>query len=131
MRTVITAALVREMERLRYGDGLPCRTVAARLGLAVSTVGKHAPGRPGKVSNRLLREAFERSRLTAAQLARRLEWFDGDRADTSRVRRTLGLLPDSTHGRRYVREWIDAETAYRIADELGVDRWDLEESVKP
>lgn len=125
----VDKARIRE---LRYGDGLSCSVVSILTGWSESAVRVAAPGRPGTIDNTRLREAFERSGLDAAVVAGRVGWMldrpDGVRADTSRLRRTLGITLDySGSKRRYSRRrMIDAETAGLIADALGIGRWEIE-----
>lgn len=136
------ARYVREAERermreLRYVDGLSAREVAKILGRSERTVLNHAPGKPGKIPVAPVREAFLRSGISAADLARKLGWTYPVRrmgpaymaADTGRVRRALGINEGTTtmNGRRYrcTAQTIDAEIAERIADALGIARWEV------
>lgn len=79
------------------------------------------------VSNEGLREAFLKSPMRLADVGRALGWFVGSDVDTSRVKRTLGLMVDyEVYRGRHYRKWrerIDIDTAERIADVLGVERW--------
>lgn len=82
------------------------------------------------VDNAPLRDAFIASRLSAGAIARELGWFysrgGGLRADTARVRRTLGLLDDiNGAGRRTTRRRVDIETVGHIADAMGLGRWEV------
>ncbi len=84
-----------------------------------------------KVANKPLREAFLASNLTAADVARRMGWDCGHGADTSRVRRKLGILPETATGRneRYGprhSHHIDVEHAEALGEILGVAPWELE-----
>lgn len=121
-----TVALTR---RLRYVDGLTQEQAAARAGVSIDTVRYYAPGRVGKIDNAALRERFERSPLTAADVARAVGWTyerrGRPRADTSRVKRALGLQDDVSHGCRGRRVLIDAETAALIAEAIGVEPWEV------
>lgn len=129
---MIDRALVR---RLRYHDGMTGAQVAAILGCSPSTAVQYAPGRPGKIDNASLREAFLRSGMTAADVARSIGWLYAHRssrplqADGARVRKVLGLedTVSRTRGRTYRsrRIMIDAETAGLIADAIGVGPWEI------
>lgn len=82
------------------------------------------------VDNAPLRDAFVASRLSAGAIARELGWFysrgGGLHADTARVKRTLGLLDDvSRAGHRTTRRRVDIETVGRIADAMGLGRWEV------
>jgi hypothetical protein len=118
--------LVAEIRRLRLRDGLPTRAVADMLGMSAGNVRNYAPGRPGKVPVAPLRAAFDASPVTASDVARHLEWWDGrSKADSSRVKRTLGINRDSSHGYRSRRTLIDAETAMLIAEAIGISPWSI------
>lgn len=126
----LSAEEIQEIRELRYGDGLTREATAALVGRSPWTVGRYAPGRPGKVDNAALREAFERSGLTVAEVARRMNWWwvrnDGHlNADGSRVKRTLGLLDDLNRCGRSRRRLIDAETAGLLAEAIGVMSWEV------
>lgn len=118
---------------LRYGDGLTSAQTAAIIGRCVSTVERHAPGRPGKIDNSLLRMAFIASGRSAVGVARSLDWTYSrgpgrvDRGyDGARVKRTLGIMPSiAGHGGRQLRKLIDAETAGLIAEAIGVAPWEI------
>lgn len=106
------------MRRLRYGDGLAQERVGELVGCSHTTVRRHAPGRPGKVSNeavrRIFREEQARRGLTAIAVARELGW------GSSRVYRTLGLRQDvDGRGHRSFRKMIDAENAEQLAEAMG------------
>ena len=84
-----------------------------------------------KVANKPLREAFLASNLTAADVARRMGWFSRGYGDTSRVRRKLGLRPETSSGRNEKygprhRHHIDVEHAEALGEILGVAPWELE-----
>lgn len=133
--------LIARIRELRYVDGLSCPAVGEMLGLSPHVVQKAAPGYPGKIDNAKLREAFERSGVSATWVAREIGWlalqgkWNPDRTkrwqwysgDGSRVRRTLGLTDGTTikQGRtfRYRQTRIDAESAARIAEVIGVAPW--------
>jgi DNA-binding transcriptional regulator YiaG len=124
-------ARVRE---LRYMDGLSSPAVASLFGCSYETVRKIAPGWPGKIDNTRLRDAFIASGVDAAEVARRVGWvlLRGGRedADTSRVRRSLGLLLETGISRtgkrsRFMRTRIDAENAALIAEAIGVAPWSV------
>lgn len=122
-RKRITPAQAKLIRELR-DEGYTINSVAARVGVGATTVRKIAPGRPGKVPVAPLRDAFLGSRLNASVVARRLGWQDRrGRADGSRVKRTLGIRPDSTHRAGSVRTWVDAETVRMIAEAIGVSPW--------
>jgi DNA invertase Pin-like site-specific DNA recombinase len=121
----LTPEQVAQIKELR-ADGHTQEHVARVVGCGVSSVKRYAPGRIGKVPVAPLREAFERSPLTAAEVAGELGWWAGDgKADCSRVKRTLGLLPTTSGstGSRSRRTLTDAETVMRIADIIGVGWW--------
>ena len=114
----LTKVQVVIIEELR-GMGLPVGDVALAAGVHRSTVVKHASQ---VVDNAELREYFERSGMTACQLARDLEWWNGvegrgRRPDASRVRRTLGI----TRSRRR----INRRLALKVALAMGVDPVDV------
>lgn len=124
----LTADEIARIRDLRYAHGLTIAETVAYVGRSPLTVQRVAPGRPGKVDNAALREAFLRSGRSAADVARAAGWTfeSGGRinADTSRVRRALGLIDDVTAGgRRSRRTLIDAETAEILADAIGVAPW--------
>jgi hypothetical protein len=73
-----------------------------------------------------LRDAFLRSGLSAAEVCRWLEWYRPDGGpDTSRFRRALGLLPNSSHGRSRRARRIGVDRATLIADALSIDPWEV------
>jgi hypothetical protein len=124
-------AAIRE---LRYMDGLSMSRVSKITGRDRSTIQRYAPGWPGKIDNTRLRDAFIASGLDAAEVARRVGWIllRGGRedADTSRVRRSLGLLQETGISRtgkrsRFMRTRIDAENAALIAEAIGVAPWSV------
>lgn len=124
-------AAIRE---LRYMDGLSMPEVARITGRDLSTIRHWAPGYPGKIDNARLREAFLASGLGASEVARHVGWVlrRGGRldADTSRLRRSLGLCRESSRGSSGKHYWtirtrIDAETAGLIADAIGVAPWSV------
>lgn len=119
------AVAIRE---LRYGDGLTIWQVSARTGLGPGLVQHYAPGRPGKIDNAALRNAYLAARVTPTAVARALGWYGGTRPDVTRVKRTLGLVDTvgGHHGQyRQRRRMIDAEIAGRIAEAIGRDRWEV------
>lgn len=117
---------VGQIRELRYGDGLSCPATAVVVGVHKKTVEKYAPGRPGKIDNMKLREAFVRSEWSAYEIARRMGWCYGVRGDGSRVKRTLGLQADiAGNGRISWRAKVDAETAARMAEAIGVMPWEV------
>jgi hypothetical protein len=84
--------------------------------------------RVGQVPNAELREAFERSGLTPAEVAVRLGWVMPDgRGDGRRVLRKLGLLGShrNREGRARVQRSTRADIAVAIADALGYAPVDL------
>lgn len=128
-----TIASIRE---LRYTDGLTIMQTAQLVGCGHISVKRYAPGRPGKVPNDKLRATFEQSGVSAHEIALRLGWTCAPGrsptkrvtpgGDGSRVKRTLGLLPDvNGGGRRSTRTMIDAETAGLIAEALGLAAWEV------
>jgi hypothetical protein len=117
---------VARIKRMR-ADGHTQPATAAAVGCDLSTVKKYAPGRPGKVPNDRLREAFLASGRSAADVARFLGW-EGSRggADGSRVRRKLGILPGiSPRGTRSHWRLIDWEAGSLIAEAIGVMPWEV------
>lgn len=124
----LTMAHVERIRELRYMDGLSLAATARVVGCSSATVQKRAPGRPGKVPVAPLRKAFLASRMTAADVARGMGWFQGrdSLADTGRVRRTLGLIDDvSSTGNRSRRINVDAETVMLMAEIIGVSPWSV------
>jgi hypothetical protein len=122
----LSAAEIARIRELRYEDGLTLVETAREVGCSVFTVQRHAPGRPGKINNAKLREAFERSGKSAADVARAIGWWADVDADVSRVRRTLGLRTDiDGRGHKSNRRLIDAETAGRLAEAIGVMPWEV------
>lgn len=123
---MLSAETVGRIRELRYEDGLTADRTAAAVGVSVGSVQRYAPGRPGKVDNAKLREAFVVSGRSAQDVARGMDWRAGASADGSRVSRALGLLPDlSCLGRRSVRRMVDAETAALLAEAVGVQPWEV------
>jgi len=116
---------IARIRSLRYQDGYTCRQVAAMIGCSESTINKIAPGRPGKVPVAPLREAFLASPVTAPEVARSLGWWLYGSADGSRVKRTLGINLETTHGRRIRRTLADAEVVQLIAEAIGVAPWSV------
>ena len=123
----LTTRDVSRIRELRYEDGLTLAATAEAVGCSEFPVWRYAPGRPGKIANTALREAFLASGKTAADVARRLGWDSGNGADTSRVRRKLGLLPErsGSNGRKSFTRHIDAETAALMAEAIGVMPWEV------
>jgi hypothetical protein len=114
---------------LRYVDGMTCQGVAMLMGIHPTRVRQVAPGRPGKIDNTLLCEAFQRSGRTATSVARELGWGPANNPDGGQVNKTLGLTMTGGGGHkmqyRQYRRMIDAGTAGRIADVLGIGRWEI------
>lgn len=76
-----------------------------------------------------LREAFQRSGKSPADVARELGWttHKGD-ADGPRVKRALGLRPYTAGGRpgeTFMRKRCSYDTAVRLAEAIGVDPADV------
>lgn len=69
-----------------------------------------------------LREAFERSGKSYAEVALALGWYatvkGRQRADATRLRRALGASPESNSGKPRV--MVNAELASRLAEAIGV-----------
>lgn len=124
MASSTDTARIRE---LRYMDGMTCDDAALLMGCSPATIRMIAPGRPGKIDNTLLREAFLASGRTAYEVALRLGWYAGSKPDGTTVKRTLGLVETIGGHRRYrqYRCLIDAETAGLIADAIGVAPWSV------
>lgn len=108
--------------------------IAAELGVNINGLYKRValarsrgyPMRPrraveGRVDNTLLREALERSSLTAGDVAREL----GPMVDGHKVKRLLGIVPMKhgvkRGGGRYRRRTLSEDQALLIADALGLD----------
>lgn len=128
----LSATEVARARELRYLDGLTVSQTAVLTGRNIDCVRRYAPGRPGKVDNALLREAFVASRKKAADVARTVGWLcskDDGRwvyGDGSRVKRTLGILPTvAGHGGSQFRRMIDAEVAEILAEAIGVAPWEV------
>ena len=92
-----------------------------------------------KIPNDKIRAIFEASPMSAADVARGMGWECSNNigrsrmrgtpgtkiADSSRVKRTLGLVPDvSGRGHRTIRELIDPNTAGRLAEAMGHGQWE-------
>lgn len=118
-----------KIRELRYEDGLTCEEVACQVGMSRESIGLIAPGRPGKIDNARIREAFIRSGKSASAVARDLGWRSGDGRgpDASRVRKTLGITLTVGGARRkaQARRLVDAETVGRIAESIGVEPWEV------
>lgn len=115
------------IHELRDVDGLTSLEVALRVGLSAERVRQIAPGRPGKIDNTRLREAFLRSGKSANAVAKDLGWCTGRKHDASRVRQALGItLTRASRGRgAQYRTFVDAETLGRIAESIGVEPWEV------
>lgn len=130
-RHYTTLAEQANIRELRYMDGLSMTAVAKITGRDKSTVQRYAPGWPGKIDNTKLRDAFLKSGLEAAEVAARVGWtIRGVNGDTSRLRRSLGLIRESTRSSTGKHHWcvrtrIDAENAALIADAIGVAPWSV------
>lgn len=74
-----------------------------------------------------LQAAFLHSGLTASEVCRRMEWYRPDGgADTSRLMRALGLLPNASHGQQgKCAQRIGVARVALIADALNVDPWEV------
>jgi hypothetical protein len=69
-----------------------------------------------------LRDAFERSGLSASELCVRLNWRQRcGKPDTSRLKRALGLMPMWSGGRAACSARIGLDRAALIADALNLD----------
>lgn len=126
----LTGAQVRQIRKMR-ADGLTSTYVASVIGCSASAVRRIAPGRIGKVPVAPLREAFLASDKSASEVASAMGWRCTNRrreyADGSRVKRTLGLLPDvhGATGQRSFRIQADAETVALLAEAIGVMPWEV------
>lgn len=127
---------IRDIQRIRearYSDGLSIPATAQKLGVSEWAVSTYAPGRPGKVSNELVRAVFVRSGLSAAKVAQDIGWLGKGRyGDGVRLRRALGLQSEAGKKDRTTGEYtwgfrrtIDAETAGLIAEACGVGAWEV------
>lgn len=125
IRQRLTIRDVREIQRMR-ATGYSTTEVADILDWSERTVRYYAP--PVRVPIAPLREAFERSGLIAADVARTLDWYDyNGRADGHRVKRALGIIP-SGFGRGYGNKRIRStsyERALMLADAIGIDPVDV------
>jgi predicted transcriptional regulator len=127
--TPLPRATVARIRRLRR-DGMSQERVAVLVGCGVNAVRKYAPGRPGKIDNAPVRRIFQeeeaRRGLNAHAVAREMEWMAGTvKFDCSRVLRTLGLREHvNGAGVSSTRKMIDAETAERLAEAMGRERWE-------
>jgi hypothetical protein len=126
---VLSPETLAEIRELRYLDGLSCRVVGERFGLGERMVNRLAPGWPGKVPNDRVRALFERSPMSAGDVARAVGWHStGGKGTTGcsgqRVLRTLGLADEWSHGRVIRRRLVDAETAMLLAEAMGFGRWE-------
>lgn len=94
-----------------------------------SQCGRKLPtGGPGDVPVEPLREAFLRSGVSAYELAIRLGWTRAEpsrRPDVTRVKRSLGLMPYRSNGRRMVRRKVRYERAVELADAMNVDPYEV------
>lgn len=83
--------------------------------------------RASRIRNRPLREAFERSGLTTAELAVRLDWMSRGRPDTARVRRSLGIAGGhrDVDGRMRRQRSIERENASAIVEAIGIAPMDV------
>lgn len=125
----LTGAQVLQIRRLR-ADGLSAPQVARIVGCSDGTVRKIVPGYIGKVPVAPLREAFLASGKTAVAVAKAAGWFCSNGVseypDSSRVKRTLGLLPDvNGKGIQSRRTLVDAELAAILAEAVGVMPWEV------
>lgn len=110
-------ALIRELRAAGHTQS----DIARITGFSHNSVCRLVPGWVGKVPVAPLRQAFLDSPVTAADIARDLGWWDsrGD-ADSARVKRTLGLVPDRKNGHQSRRRLVDAETVQLIAEAIGI-----------
>ena len=99
-----------------------------------------------KVPNDKIRAIFEASPMSAADVARGMGWECSNNtgrsrmrgkpgttiADSSRVKRTLGLVPDiGRKGHRTARERIDPNTAGQLAEAMGHGQWEALPDTEP
>lgn len=77
-----------------------------------------------KVDVALLQEAFKKSDITPAELARRLNWMER-RPDSARAMRRLGIYPYYVRGRKSYNKTVDYDQALKIAEAIGVDPTDV------
>ena len=74
------------------------------------------------VPNKALREAVQQSGLGINEIAVRCGWMRGDRPDSTRLRRTLGMMPSRNGlGKVTTNAQCKYETAVLIARAVGVD----------
>jgi hypothetical protein len=68
-----------------------------------------------------LREAFERSGMTASEVAIRLGWFraNGD-PDGTKVRKKLGIVASYSHGRHYHQRTMSYENGVAFVRALEI-----------
>jgi hypothetical protein len=145
MPAVRGGPVTRDERRARVRElvaaGMTRREAAREVGCSVSTAQRYAVGLPRNLADRPtayknygvpiapLREAFLRSGLTPSIVCYRLGWeckrSYGTQADTTRLKRALGLLPESDKGRPRLRQRIGTDRAERIAEAIGVAYWEL------
>lgn len=80
------------------------------------------------VDNRPLREAFERSGLSASEVARRAGYGHGDRANDAAVKAALGLKRCKVRGkdlRWTIQKRMREDTALRFLEALSLDPVDI------
>jgi hypothetical protein len=128
----MNAQQIERIRELRYMDGLSGPAVGAIVGYSPQHVRYLAPGRPGKIDNARLREAFRQSQRTATSVAWEIGWrcpdkrkTSGEKGDGSRLRRQLGLADDVDRDGRRRRRVIDAEHAALISTAIGVAPWSI------
>lgn len=83
-----------------------------------------------RIPNRVLRDEIlfklQGKEITMGEIARRLGWFRPPQPDTSRLRRTLGIAREGSHGRNIYRETINEQTFREICKAANLDPQDVE-----
>lgn len=104
-------------------NGVPLRRRSPRKLTEAPTLA--STRQAAKVDNAPLRQAYEDSALSVTEVAERCGWLQRGTADTSRVKRVLGIAPESSNGRRYFRREVRSDTAALVAGALGLDPWEV------
>lgn len=82
------------------------------------------------VPNKELREAFQRSHLTAKDVARLCEWYKGKnpKPDDSRVYRALGMMKVKNRSGYAFNKNITEDNALKLIEAMGYDAVDFRDS---
>jgi hypothetical protein len=81
------------------------------------------------VPNKEIREAFERSHMTAKEVARGCDWYKGKKRlpDDTRVKRALGLATVKNKGGYQFNHHVTEDTALKLVHAMGFDPVDFRE----